>query len=502
MKRGPPAWTKTLSLQEPPSGPFDYNDLTWNIVRDNGQDVYVARISKARVRCFVRGEEIRGRAGINRKAQGQLGNRPNVAIDDIYHCYCGDPSRKDQRDRMLAPLDVSQLVQRDGQKNSRRKRIEMGQSVKVGCKYRFRVKAYPNDVEGVYIKFAANAHHHHNKDGELAHPGPQTIKKLSKECRDYFLHRLLDKAPISQLLEDNRARVLHPFLTPGRTMDEAVASMRAKAENPQDYDATYDDVRNVRCSRLDSGWEKSPDNTPSVLHQDREDQQNPLNGRDQRLVPDICSDSSTADTCGCRVVCEQPDCTAPPCQPKAMSEDALKWHEKRCDDLYARTAELVKHMPVAIQQQAANIRLQVLANLVDTLEKLSIDHGFVSERPACQGSGSDAEVQCGKRHKSWVEPERSAEPPQANPLKRNAAAIQSDLGSLARFTVASEHGAISVCHARRGPRTACEPAAADAACADSLPLENSPPHVKVASQPQLAPSPPRGSSSLQQQLPS
>lgn len=195
-----PGWSQDLELQTFP-GVFDYCDLKWTPVQDNGHKILVAKVSHDGYKRFLDGEMLRGKVNIIKRER--KGSKGNLLLDCLHECCRGSHSHASQAAKALAGVCV-ELNDENAPPNAprhRRSKIQMGQSIKVGCCYAFRAKCYASDALSVLLKFQPGQMEHRNEHGELAHDGSASNRPISVECREFVFQRLLLRAAPNVILE-------------------------------------------------------------------------------------------------------------------------------------------------------------------------------------------------------------------------------------------------------------------------------------------------------------
>jgi hypothetical protein len=191
-----PEWSHDLGLQSF-SGPFDYFDVEWTPVKDRGDLCFVAKVTQAGYDEFMRGEVSRGSVDIIQ--QECKGDKKNLLMDRVHSCCRGSHSHASQAAKAKAGPTLKSTD--ENAPKQRRSGIEMGQSIKVCCKYAFRAKCYTGDPNNVLLKFKPGQHEHKDAAGEQVHVNSVSSTAISVECREFVFQRLLLRSVPKVILE-------------------------------------------------------------------------------------------------------------------------------------------------------------------------------------------------------------------------------------------------------------------------------------------------------------
>lgn len=201
-----PEVCRSLLIAQLEPGPFDRDDLEWVEINWWGKPRVATKIARARLDDFVAGEKGRGCCHI--VCSDRKGVKGNVLVDDKYDCYCGKHTHLQRVEKAALGCSAAQNLTQGtagpqsaaADKPKRRSAIEMGHSVKRGCAYSFRAKAYTLEPDVVVLLFDKQKMQHLDGNGFNVHVDASQSQPLSGEARLWVLNRLLLSVPPKNIL--------------------------------------------------------------------------------------------------------------------------------------------------------------------------------------------------------------------------------------------------------------------------------------------------------------
>lgn len=301
-----PRYVRDLHLQTPQHGPFDRDNLKWELGEERQQWALVAAVALHRVKDFLAGEGERGGCRVQLRVVNGQGAKRGV-------CSYARPTHKhEQVQQELTKMDDPQPSLPQGEPvpegyTARRGTLQMKRSARVGCQYHFFVQTY-SKVPGVAIfKFPCDKGdcvrscflmQHVKKGGAPAHAGLRKHVRYTDEILDWILARLkvhmkpaliMSGAPaalpfslqVSASAADAPVRVLSAAgwfrrcaglreivraragISEDDSPEEVTLKLRSSA-HARDFYVTGHFIRDLRQRKLDVEWRRADRDVDSV----------------------------------------------------------------------------------------------------------------------------------------------------------------------------------------------------------------------------------------------
>jgi hypothetical protein len=182
-----PRYLSELSLQKPPTGVFNVDDLEWTPVKYKYMSA-AAVIPAERIDDFIEGESRRGRTRVLYQ-ESHGGANAKLLTDKRATCIYGHERRKEAQLKSAGDVSATKSSQR-------RSAVAMHESIKKGCNYTFFVKEYAGNRGCLYITFPFDEDlgkwkcEHVDGDGNNPH----------QDCLEHVQHTQLVKQKVISML--------------------------------------------------------------------------------------------------------------------------------------------------------------------------------------------------------------------------------------------------------------------------------------------------------------
>jgi hypothetical protein len=212
-----------LPIQVPPKEHFSLNDIILTCIVYRGQAWYAkfrieGETADQLLARLVKGEEDRGGCTLICKKSRHRENSQDWRLS----CCFGDHDKSAQKAAASVgqPLlvrgaegagsdagipTVRNVQDHDGEdqvntavKKERRKKVAAGQSIKIGCKFAFRLRTTDSQSEVLLVRVGVKEHVDAN--GQLAHPEHKRTN-LSNEAKDWVYGKLLSGTPARTIID-------------------------------------------------------------------------------------------------------------------------------------------------------------------------------------------------------------------------------------------------------------------------------------------------------------